>query len=170
MPLVLPVLLAGVSVDPLEIARSLVLLMLVPLAVGLLVRARWEGVAGRTRPTLELLSSASLALLVVGMTIVNFQNLLGLYGTRGVLASVIFLALGAATGWLLGGRDRGTKGVMALGTGQRNIAAALVVAGQSFPDPRVVVLVVVVAIVGMLMLFPLASALARRAGQDGARA
>lgn len=171
MPLALPLLLAGVTVDPLEIARSLVLLMLVPLAVALFVRARWEGLARATQPWLGKLSSASLALLMIGMVVTNFQNLLGLYGTRGVIASVVFLALGAGAGWLLGGRDRGTKGVMALGTAQRNIAAALVVAGQSFTDPRVVVLVVVVAIVGMVMLFPFARSLAAsRRGGDGAGA
>jgi predicted Na+-dependent transporter len=43
---------------------------------------------------------------------------------------------------------------MALGTAQRNIAAALVVAGQNFNDPRVLVMVVVVAIVGLLLLMP----------------
>ena len=35
MPLVLPLLLEGVSVNPASIARSLILLMLIPLAVGL---------------------------------------------------------------------------------------------------------------------------------------
>jgi bile acid:Na+ symporter, BASS family len=35
MPLVLPMLLAGVSVNPANIARSLILLMLIPLAAGL---------------------------------------------------------------------------------------------------------------------------------------
>ena len=39
LPLVLPVLLPGVSVNPAKIARSLVLLMLVPLAVALAVNA-----------------------------------------------------------------------------------------------------------------------------------
>jgi len=36
-----------------------------------------------------------------------------------------------------------------LGTGQRDIAAALVVAGQDLDDPKVVGMVVVVAIVGL---------------------
>ena len=49
---------------------------------------------------------------------------------------------------------------MALGTGQRNIAAALVVANQSFDDPKVVVMVIVVAIVGLIILMPLSRALA----------
>jgi BASS family bile acid:Na+ symporter len=51
---------------------------------------------------------------------------------------------------------------MALGTAQRNIAAALVVGGQNFSDPKVVVMVAVVAIVGLLILMPLARVLARR--------
>src|SRR5579864_7193064 len=39
LPLVLPLLLQGVSVDPWKIARSLVLLMLFPLAAGLVLKA-----------------------------------------------------------------------------------------------------------------------------------
>ena len=52
--------------------------------------------------------------------------------------------------------------VVTLGTGQRNIAAALVVASQSFSDPKVVVMVIVVAIVGLIVLMPLSRALASR--------
>ena len=56
---------------------------------------------------------------------------------------------------------------MALGTGQRNIAAALVVASQSFSDPKVVVMVIVVAIVGLIILMPLSRALANRLSRCG---
>jgi BASS family bile acid:Na+ symporter len=45
MPLVLPLMLEGVSVDPMKIGRSLVFLVLLPLAAGLLVRARLSGLA-----------------------------------------------------------------------------------------------------------------------------
>jgi BASS family bile acid:Na+ symporter len=47
LPIVLPLLLHGVTVDPVKIARSLILLMLLPLGVGLLLRARLEVVAAR---------------------------------------------------------------------------------------------------------------------------
>ena len=50
---------------------------------------------------------------------------------------------------------------MALGTAQRNIAAALVVGGQNFNDPKVIVMVVVVAVVGLVLLMPLARYLAK---------
>ena len=46
---------------------------------------------------------------------------------------------------------------------QRNIAAALVVASQSFSDPKVVVMVIVVAIVGLIILMPLSRTLAQQA-------
>ena len=75
---------------------------------------------------------------------------------------LLFIVLGFGIGWLLGGPDAGTRRVMALGTGQRNIAAALVVASQSFDDPKVVVMVIVVAIVGLIILMPLSRALASR--------
>jgi len=167
MPLVLPRLLNGVSVDATQIARSLVLLMLLPLALGLGVKARHEVTAERMRPLLDRTSSVSLALLTLLILTVHVNNLIGLFGTRGVLASVLFLCWGAGIGWLLGGPVSDIRGVMALGTAQRNIAAALVVGGQNFTDPKVVVMVVVVAIVGLLLLFPLARALAVRGEERG---
>src|SRR5207237_8793098 len=103
----------------------------------------------------------SLVLLIVLLLITNVQNVLNLYGTRGVLASILFVAAGSGVGWLLGGPQSDTRGVMALGTAQRNIAAALVVGGQNFNDPKVIVMVVVVAIVGLLLLMPLARSLAK---------
>ena len=162
MPLVLPLMLEGVSVDPMKIARSLIFLMLLPLAIGLLVRARLSGLAAKAQPFLSKLSTWSLALLIVLLLITNMQNVLDLYGTRGVLASIFFIAAGCALGWVLGGSQSDTRGVMALGTAQRNIAAALVVGGQNFNDPRVVVMVVVVAIVGLLLLMPFASYVGKR--------
>ena len=160
MPLVLPLLIKGVSVKPMNIARSLLLLMLLPLAIGLGVKARFGRVAQRVQPPINDLSNLSLSLLIVLMLATNIQNVISLIGTRGILASILFLLVGVGVGWLLGGPGLGTKGVLALGTAQRNIAAALVVSGQSFDDPKVLVMVVAVAVVGFLILMPLARGLA----------
>jgi BASS family bile acid:Na+ symporter len=168
MPLVLPLLLEGVSVDPIKIARSLLLLMLLPLGVGLAVKSRMGSVADRIRAPLNSISSLSLVLLIVLLLVTNIRNVIGLFGTRGILASVLFLLVGAGIGWLLGGPAFGTKGVLALGTAQRNIAAALVVAGQNFDDPKVLVMVVVVAVVGLLILMPLARILGARSAVQAA--
>src|SRR6266851_5456009 len=160
LPIVLPLLLPGVTVDPWQIARSLVLLMLLPLATGLALKAHYGDLAARVKPVLDWISNASLILLISLITAANIDNVLQVFGTRGILAGLLFIALGLGTGWLLGGPNAGTKRVMALGTGQRNIAAALVVASQSFSDPKVVVMVIVVAIVGLIILIPLSRAFA----------
>jgi BASS family bile acid:Na+ symporter len=165
MPLVLPLLLKGVSVDPMKIARSLVLLMLLPLGAGLAVNARFGTIAERMRAPLNRISTLSLALLVVLLLVTNIQNVISLFGTRGILASILFLLAGAGIGWLLGGP--GTKGVLALATAQRNIAAALVVGGKDF-DPKVLVMIVVVAVVGLLILMPLARVLGTRSAETPA--
>ena len=162
LPLVLPVLLPGVSVNPAKIARSLFLLMLLPLAGALAVRAKFPDIAGRTKPVLDRISNLSLILLVLLITAANINNVLAVFGTGGILAGLLFIALGFVIGWLLGGPDMNTRRVLALGTAQRNIAAALVVGSQSFTDPKVVVMVVVVAIVGLLILMPLSRVLATR--------
>jgi BASS family bile acid:Na+ symporter len=162
MPLVLPLLLEGVSVDPMKIARSLILLMLLPLTAGLAVRARYELVAARVKRVLDPVSTTSLILLGVLICVVSFDNVLAIFGTRGILGGVLFIVLGYSIGHLFGGPDLDTRRVLAKGTAQRNISAALLVGGQNFTDPRVVVMVVVVAIVGLAILIPLAGRLAKR--------
>jgi len=67
------------------------------------------------------------------------------------------IAPGFGIGWILGGPGIDTRRALALGTGQRNIAAALVVASESFSDPSVVIMVIVVTIVGLLTAYAVMS-------------
>jgi bile acid:Na+ symporter, BASS family len=162
LPVVMPLLLPGVSVNPMQIARSLFLLMLLPLAVALGVRAKFPVAAARAKPALDKTSNLSLILLIVLLCVVNVKSVLAVFGTGGILAGLLFLAAGYGIGWVLGGPALDTRRVLGLGTAQRNIAAALVVSRQSFDDPNVVVMVVVVAIVGLLILMPLCRWLAKK--------
>ena len=161
LPLVLPLFLLGVSVNPAKIGVSLVLLMLLPLAGALVVNAKLPAAAARVKPVVDRLSTLGLVLVVLLLVVVNFSNVLSLFGTGAILAGLLFIALGYAVGWALGGPGADTRLVLGLGTAQRNIAAALVVGGQSFSDPSVVVMVVVVAVVSLLILLPLSRVVAR---------
>ena len=164
LPIALPLMLpgAGVTVDPWNLARSLIPVMMLPLAAGLLLKSRFGELASRVKPMLDWISNISLILAVLLLTAVNIDKVIQIFGTRGILAGVLFVALGLGIGWLLGGPDADTRRVMALGTSQRNIGAAVVVAGESFSDPKVVVMVIVFAIVALIILVPLARALANR--------
>ncbi len=161
LPIVLPLLLPGVTVNPTQIARSLVLLMLLPLGGALAVNANRPDIAAKVKPIFDKASNLGLIVLMALQTLFNVRSVMAVFGTGGILAGILFLGVGVAAGWALGGSRRDTRSVLGLGTAQRNIAAALVVANQSFEDPNVVVMVVVVAIVGLLTLMPLSRALGR---------
>ena len=162
MPIVLPLLLENVAVNPAAIARSLILLMLIPLAIGLALRA-WQATgAARLRALVAPVSSISMIFVVVLTTAGHFGSMLSILGSFGIVAAVIFVAICFGIGWVLGGPGPDTRGVLSLGTAQRNTAAALVVAGQNFNDAKVVVMITVVMIVSFAVLMPLARALAKR--------
>jgi BASS family bile acid:Na+ symporter len=163
VPIVLPLFLKGSAVDPLAIASSLVILMLIPLAVGLLWRQQSAGTAARIRPAVGLISTIGMVLVVVLTIIANFREVLSIYGTRGLLAAIVYTAICAGIGWGLVYFSTTARPVLALGTAQRNAAAAFVVAGQNFDDPRVTVMITVVLIAEFTMLIPFARFLARKA-------
>ena len=132
------------------------------LAGALVVNAKLPGFAARAKVVCDRLSGLGLILVVLLQIVVNFSNVLSVFGTRAILAGLLFIAVGYGVGWLLGGPAADTRSVLGLGTAQRNIAA-LVVGSQSFSDPKVVVMVVVVAMASLLSLMPLSRMLAKAA-------
>jgi BASS family bile acid:Na+ symporter len=164
MPIVLPLLLTGVAVTFMDIAGGLIVLMLVPLAVSLFVRARWESIAATVQPYAAQASSISLLFLIVLMLVLNWSNVVSLFGSGGLLASLILVVISLAGGYLLGGPGASTKWVQSLGAGQRNIAAAMVVATMNFgEDPNVLVMIIVFSLITMVVMMPLAGELGKRA-------
>ena len=131
-PLVLPLLLPGVAVPAGDIARSLLITMLLPLAAGLLARGRYPAVA-EWSTELSRIAGASLALGLTAGLLIGWRGLLATIGSW-VIVGAILLALGAtAAGWLLAaGLDPGTRHVAALGAAMRNVSASLLIAGQTF--------------------------------------
>ena len=163
LPIVLPLLLPGVEVDPGAIAQSLIVLMLVPLAIGLLIRANAAETAAEYGPVFTKASSlAIVVLMVVGLGL-SARNIVGLLGTGGIVALLLFVAGSFAIGFVLGGGDPGVRSVLGLGTAQRNVSAALVVAAQNL-GPDTLTFVLVGAIVMLLILMPVARRLGAAAG------
>jgi BASS family bile acid:Na+ symporter len=161
LPIVLPLLLGGVEVNPWDIAQSLIVMMLIPLAIGLFINWRYEDTAAKIQPTFGQASNIAILVLTVLGLVLNFKDMIGLVGSWGILAGIIFIVASLVIGYLLGGSDSDIKSVMGLGTGQRNISAALVVAGQSF-GIDVITYLMVIAVVGLVVLMPLAGELGKR--------
>lgn len=164
LPIVLPLLLPGdVTVDSGQIARSLVFLMLLPLGVGLLVRARYPELAARVQPVATQVSTVAVAFLMVALLVINFRQIVDTVGTGGLLAALVVLVGAFLTGFLVGGHPEEQRSVVGLGTAQRNLSAAIVVAAQNFgDDPEVITMVMVVGVVGLVLLFATAGELGKR--------
>lgn len=159
MPIVLPLLLQGVSVNPWDIAKNLIVLMLIPLALGLLIKSHSPDSAARWQPVMNKISSlAILILLVVGLGL-SVPSIISLVGSLGLLALLLFIGGSLLIGLLMGGRDRGVRSVLGLGTAQRNVSAAILVSAQNFAGTNTLPFVLVAAILLLLILLPTAKRL-----------
>jgi BASS family bile acid:Na+ symporter len=164
LPVMLPILLPGASVNPWDIARSLIVTMLIPLGIALFIKARYEEIAGSLQPHMSQISSFALVLGLVTILVLQFSSIIATIGTGGILAVLIFLAGALAIGLLLGGRDASMRSVMGLGTAQRNLSAAMLVAGTNFSDdPNVLIMVMMFAVIGLTLLMFVGGEMGKRA-------
>jgi len=154
LPILLPRLVPGVKVSVWQVARPLLLLMVLPLFAGLLFKARFESLATGLQTGLGWVANISLLIVTVLVVALNLPGVLRVFGTGAIAAGILFIGLAGLTGLLLGGASLATRKVMVLGTGFRNIAAALVVGEEDFRDPQVLVMLVIAALAGLLLLIP----------------
>jgi len=167
MPIVVPLLISGVEINPWDIASSLIFLMLLPLGIGLFMKWRYKKAADGLQPAMAQTSTVAIAILLVTGVIVNFTAILDIIGTGGFIAILLFLVGAFVLGYFGAGKDAEVRSVLGLGTAQRNLSAAMVVAGQNFAsDPEVLTFIIVAGIVGLLVLMPLAGELGRRSTQQ----
>jgi BASS family bile acid:Na+ symporter len=162
IPLVLGTLIDSVEVGAWEIAKPLLLGMLLPLGLALMVRARYDD-AKNVAPALNQISTMALMLGGVIALVLVLPTMIDSFGTGAYIALILFLAATLAAGYLLGGKDRATRVVSGLGTAQRNLSAALLIATTSFAsDGEVFVMVMLASVVMLVVLLPLAAELGRR--------
>jgi len=159
-PIVVPLVIPGVTVDPLAVAQSLVLFMLIPLGIGLLIRSRLPELADSWVGPVGQASSVGMLLGITSALLVSWQDVVGAIGTWIFVGVAIVLVAALASGWLAGVGRPGDRVLLGLATAQRNIAAAILVATTIGGD--VVVLTLVGALVLPIVLIVLAGAIGKR--------
>jgi BASS family bile acid:Na+ symporter len=153
LPFALPLLITGLQIDPWSIARPLLLMMMLPLAIGVVVNTLAPIFASRLAPFLEKVGSVSLLTLSALLLILNARPLLALFGSGAIIITILYFALlfiGSFGMAAVLPRERGT---LALATAARNFGAALAPATGSFHDPDVATMIVVGAIVCLAVSF-----------------
>jgi len=166
MPFVVPAVLPEADVRAGAIAAPLVTTMLLPLALGLFIAARNEGWAHSLEPVANKISTVALVVLIAITIVLHFGSILTVLSFATVLLSVVIIGGAFGIGFLFGGPDLAARSVLGLGTAQRNIAAATVVATQGFEAPGVIIMVVLFSLLTFAILFPMAALLRRISGRN----
>ena len=160
-PIVVPLVVEGAQIDPWDIASSLIVLMLIPLGIGLVIKARYDELADSWVGTAGQISSVALLIGIGAAMFVSWRDIVGAIGSWIFIGTAIILVAGLATGYLAGvGRSGSDRTVLGLATAQRNISAAIVVASSLGGD--VIVLTLVGALVIPIGLIILAAELGKR--------
>ncbi len=160
-PIVLPMILSGISVDGWAIARTLLLQMLLPISTGMLIVQFLTIFAKKVQPWLGWLSNITLYVLVAVTLIGYFPNMISIIGTGAILVGLAFVAAAFGLGYLTGAGKDHLEDVGGLGTAQRNTAAGVIIAVQNFSNPNVLVMLTLANTLGIMMLLFLAKALSR---------
>lgn len=143
---------SGVSINPLEVASTLLMNVLLPLIIGLLIKARYEAQAREWAPPLNTLSTLALLIVLVSSIVVDFSTLLTLIGSFAILAGILLVLLAFVLGYFLGGAEGATRRITGTVTGSRAVGPALLIATQSFPtDPKVTAGVIAVGLIGSFL-------------------
>jgi BASS family bile acid:Na+ symporter len=167
MPLMLPYLIPGVSVDESSTALYLIVFMLIPLVATMALRARSPSLALKLHPVMDRISDLSiiavLLIYTIGLFTSDFSVKAGaLLGLEGTLVAVLFILGSFSIGYVLGGPELRNREVLAFGTGFRNVSAALVVVAANFDDPQILFMVLVIAVFGIIFMMILGGWLYRR--------
>lgn len=91
---------SGATVSVWMIIKDLLGLVLIPVAVGLLVKARYAEHAERWGPALERSSNIALVIALAGGIALYWHDLWSLFGSRVIIASIVIAIAAAALGWL----------------------------------------------------------------------
>ena len=141
---------------PGAIARLVLMTAILPLLVGMSVRALLPGIADRIERWVGVVARVLLPAAVLALVAGSWQAIWAAVGDGTILAIVAFVAAGLLAGHLMGGSDPDDCVVLALSSACRHPAIALSIAAANFPGERfggtILLYLIVNAIVGVIYI------------------
>jgi BASS family bile acid:Na+ symporter len=142
MPLAVPFIVPGLSVDPWTVAKPLVALLFLPIAAGIAIKTVAPFVAVQLLQIVRPIARAATILLLAAIVVRYFEGFREAVGSYAITAQLIY-AVGLILGtYALGiGMPPRQRSVLSLGTCSRNLGAAMAPLLVTSPDPRTMVMV-----------------------------
>jgi bile acid:Na+ symporter, BASS family len=152
----------GASISAWDIVKSLLLLVLLPLAAGLVIRARY---AENWQP--ELVKAANLALVVALATGIsaNWSTIVSMFGSWVIVTAIIIIILAGALGLLPGGKSAEVRTTTGMVSVFRFASLGLIIIGaQLGGNPVYLGPAITFALVDFIVPLALAVEIGHRAG------
>ena len=172
MPLMAPMLIAGVSVSSWALAKQLILSVLLPLVIGVGIKVYAKQVADKIFPAVKKLAGITTLALLVFTLVLYGRELLSALGSYAIAAQVLFVLVMGLASYAFGfGLKQEQRSALALGVCSRN-GGAMFVAFTTFanPDPNVLVMLLLAVPVPFVVWLALARFFASRAAKAEERA
>ncbi|MDQ1633541.1 MAG: bile acid:Na+ symporter, family [Frankiaceae bacterium] len=154
---------SGASISAWDIVKSLLALVLLPLVVGLGVRARYADHAKTWQP--ELVKAANLALVIALTTGIaaNWKTIKSMFGSWVIVTALVIVVLAAVLGLLLGGRNAEIRTTTGLVSVFRFGSLGLIIIGsQLHGDPTYLGPAITFALIDFVLPLVLAVEIGRR--------
>lgn len=169
LPFTLPPVLPQGEIDTEAVAMTLLKSLVWPVIVGMLLAWLLPTITEKIQPWVAKLGGLLMNVVLYATLIGYAPTVMGQFGEYAVpiLVGLLFVVATFGIGWFLGGHRDELRDIGALGTAQRNTAAAMIIAAQNFGDqPTVFVLITLVNTLGIGLLKGAAMKLSRN--QEGA--
>ena len=166
MPLMAPMLIKGLTLSAWPLAKPLIVLVLIPLLIGIAVRAYAPTVATKIFPAVKKIGGIFLLLCLGTCLWIYADEMLDTVGSFAPGAWVLFMIVMAVLPYKFGfGLEQSQRSVMAIGQSSRNISAGFVAFfGITDPPAGMFLMVLLVVplhvIIGLLAVPPVFARLA----------
>jgi BASS family bile acid:Na+ symporter len=142
MPLGVPLIVPGLSVEAWAVARPLLLLLLLPMGAGMTLRAVHRATATKAQRVVRPVAGAATVVLLLAIGVRYLQGFLEAIGSYAIAGQLLY-AVGLTVGgyFLAAGMTPARRSVVSLGACTRNLGAALAPLLVADPDPRTMVMV-----------------------------
>jgi predicted Na+-dependent transporter len=156
---------SGASISASSILGNLLLLVLAPLAIGLIIRARYADHAASWQVELVKISNLALALALIAGISVNWHAIVSLLGSWVLLASALTAIVGVMLGALAGRTDAETRTTTGLVSGLRFGSLGLIIIGtQLHGNADYLGPAIVFSLVDLIVVLFLSVEIGRRSG------
>lgn len=154
---------SGASVSAWDIVKSLLALVLVPLVVGLFVRARYTEHASGWQPELVKVANLALVVALASGIAANWSTITSMFGSWVIVTAGVIIVVAGSIGLFLGGRSAETRVTTGLVSVFRFGSLGLIIIGtQLHGDPTYLGPAITFALVDFLVPLALAVEIGHR--------